>query len=472
MTGSAVTVALRRRLRRRLVATRRRTLGLVRDLAARDVHDQFVAFMSPLVWDLGHVGNFEELWLLRELAGRAPHDPGLDRLYNPFENPRWVRRDLPLPTRGEILPYLAEVRAEALAELERLDLVDPERPLVADGYVHRMLAQHESQHQETMLQAMDLRGDVAVPALPPSRRPRPARAVDDQARVGVPAGPVVVGTDRRAGTYDNERPAHRRTLDGFAIDRFPVTARRYARFVGDGGYRCPGLWSERGWASVREQGLAAPRGWEPDGDGGWRVRRLGRLVPLDPREPVQHVGFFEAEAFARWAGGRLPTEFEWEKAAGWDPSAGARRRYPWGRAPATRERANVGLRRGGPAPVGSYPGGASAYGVEQLAGDVYEWTSSSFEPYPGFDAFPYEEYSQVFFDGDWRVLRGSSWAADPVMARVTYRNWDHPYRRQLFAGLRVAYDLDPTGHVSDRSGGARSITGSAASTASAVDRSC
>lgn len=437
---------LRERLRDRLERTRRTTHRLVAGLGERDLHEQFVPFMSPLVWDVGHVGNFEELWLLRELDGRAAHDPDLDRLYNPFENPRWVRGDLALPSRDEVLPYLRAVRDEAMGLLGRVDLRDPDRPLTADGYVHRMLVQHELQHQETMLQAMDLRTDPRVGD--PLPRPGPAtgaRRVDDEERIVVPGGPVLVGTDRRAGTYDNERPAHRREVPGFAIERFPVTARRYAAFVADGGYERPALWSERGWELVCGSGHRAPQGWEPDGRGGWRVRRFGELVPLDPREPVQHVSCFEAEAFARWVGGRLPTEIEWEKAAGWDAVSGSARRHPWGEGPPAAGRANVGIRRRGPAPVGSYPAGASAYGVEQMAGDVYEWTSSPFEPYPGFEAFPYGEYSRVFFGGDWRVLRGSSWAAGPELARVTYRNWDHPYRRQLFAGIRLVHDLDGAG---------------------------
>ena len=227
----------------------------------------------------------------------------------------------------------------------------------------------------------------------------------------------------------------------FALDRFPATARRYVRFLGSGGYENPRWWSERGWAWLQETGHRAPQGWRRDADGQWLWRQLGRWQPLPPDVPVQHIRWFEADAFARWSGGRLPTEVEWEKAARWDPIGGTARRFPWGDDPWTPARANLGVRRLGPAAVGSYPAGASAYGVEQLAGDVYEWTSSQFVGWPGFEAFPYREYSEVFFDGDYRVLRGSSWAIGVPFARATYRNWDHPYRRQVLAGVRVAYDL-------------------------------
>jgi iron(II)-dependent oxidoreductase len=257
----------------------------------------------------------------------------------------------------------------------------------------------------------------------------------------VEGGPFRMGTDDRSSAYDNERPSHTVELPSFAIDRFPVTARRFAAFVDGGGYDHPELWSEEGRAWLEETGERAPQGWVASPDGGWRVRRFGHLEPLDPREPVQHVSFFEAEAFARWSGGRLPTEAEWEKAAAWDPAARRARTYPWGEAPPGPEHANLDQTAFGPAPVGSFPAGASAYGAEQLLGDVYEWTTSPFTGYPGYSTFPYPEYSEVFFDQGYRVLRGASWATAAWVARATFRNWDYPRRRQIFAGLRLAWDL-------------------------------
>jgi iron(II)-dependent oxidoreductase len=439
--------ALRRQLSRDLGTVRTRLDLLVAPLDDDAMHRQHDRIMSPLVWDVGHVGNFEELWLLREIAGRPAHDPGLDHVYNPFENPRWVRADLQVLQRAEAGAYLAEVRAEALEVLRTVEL-GPERPLLADGYVYRMIVQHEAQHQETMLQTLDLRGadpatGGAAPYAPAGGRHLPAlaRPVDDLQRVVIEGGPFRMGTDDRSSAYDNERPSHTVDLPGFAIDRFPVTARRFAAFVDDGGYTRPELWSDDGRAWLEETGERAPQGWVADASGGWRVRRFGHLEPLDPREPVQHVCFFEAEAFARWAGGRLPTEAEWEKAAAWDPAERRGRTYPWGEAPPGPERANLDQAAFGPAPVGSFPAGASAYGVEQLLGDVYEWTSSPFTGYPGYSTFPYPEYSEVFFDDGYRVLRGASWASAGWVARSTFRNWDHPQRRQIFAGLRLAWEL-------------------------------
>lgn len=446
----------RTRILRTLDDGRQATFRLLDPLDDDELSRQDSPIMSPLVWDLGHVGNYEELWLLRALGDSSFADPRLDRIYDAFDNPRWTRSELPLLPRADAVTYLRDVRAAVARRLRSTEL-DPDEPLLADGAVYAMVIQHEAQHQETVLQALDLR-DGARPYAPALVHPRPRRTggrrVDDLDRVGVPAGAFELGTDA-ATAYDNERPRHRVHVEAFALDRFPVTARRYAAFVADGGYTRPQLWSVRGQAWLAETGHAWPQGWVPDGAGGWSVRRFSTLAPLDPTEPVEHVSFFEAEAFARWAGGRLPTEAEWEKAAAHDPARpeAAPRTHPWGEAAATPARANLDRAGFSPAPVGTYPAGASAYGAEQLLGDVYEWTSSDFTPYPGFRAFPYREYSEVFFPGDdgtpqdYKVLRGASWATRAPVARCSYRNWDHPYRRQVFAGLRVAWDpaAAPTG---------------------------
>ena len=430
---------LHRELARILEHGRTRTHRLVRALSDDDLHAQPVDFLSPLVWDVGHIACFEDLWLVRRLTGRSSRDPERDQLYDAFEHPRWTRGELPLMPGPEALQYLDDVRTETLDVLAGLELA-PDAPLLADGAVHRMIAQHERQHQETMLQALALREHR--PYAPARVDPVVhRRRIDDLDRVLVPSGTFPLGTDDRRWSYDNERPRHLVEVAAFELDRFPVTARRFAAFIDDGGYDRAELWCERGWRWRMETGQTAPQGWRRDRAGGWSRIRFGYLEPLDPREPVQHVSYFEADAFARWAGGRLPSEAEWEKAASWDPATRTKRTFPWGESRPGPDRANLSARRFGPMPVGSYPNGASAVGAEQLAGEVYEWTSSGFDPYPGFRAFPYPEYSEVFFGGDYRVLRGSSWAIGPALARVTYRNWDHPYRRQLFAGLRVAYEV-------------------------------
>jgi iron(II)-dependent oxidoreductase len=264
------------------------------------------------------------------------------------------------------------------------------------------------------------------------------------AEVLVPGGPFAMGTSVEPWALDNERPAHDVDVDPFFIDVTPVTNGAYERFIAAGGYDDPRWWSEAGWAYRNTASLVAPRFWERDGEH-WVRRRFGVVEPIPADEPVVHVSYHEAQAYARWAGKRLPTEAEWEKAARFDPATGESRRFPWGNDEPTPEQANLGQRHLSPAAIGAYPAGASALGVHQLIGDVWEWTGTTFHGYPGFVAFPYREYSEVFFDQDYKVLRGGSFGTDSAAIRGTFRNWDFPIRRQIFAGFRCARDARPDG---------------------------
>jgi iron(II)-dependent oxidoreductase len=254
-----------------------------------------------------------------------------------------------------------------------------------------------------------------------------------------PGGVVEHGTDDRTTAYDNERPRHPVTLDPFWIDVHPVTNGEYLAFVEEGGYEARSAWSERGWAWKLEAGLRAPKHWT-GGAGGWTERFMDRAAPLDPARPVCHVCYWEADAYARWAGKRLPTEAEWEAAASWDPVAGAKRSYPWGEEEPTRARANIDQLGFETTPVGSYPAGVSAIGCWDMLGNVWEWTATDFHGYPGYRTFPYREYSVAFFGDEYKVLRGGSWATRSGAVRNTFRNWDYPIRRQIFSGLRCARD--------------------------------
>ncbi|WP_067178988.1 ergothioneine biosynthesis protein EgtB [Microtetraspora niveoalba] len=406
-----------------------------RSLAYTDMEDDLLVrqhspLMSPLVWDLAHVGNYEELWVLREAGGITPLRPEIDDIYDAFKHPRRDRPSLPLLGPAEARRYISGVRGRVLDVLDSVDLDDP-HPLRAGGFVFGLVVQHEHQHDETMLATVQLSGEPGL--IRDGELPPGARGGPDE--VFVPPGPFVMGTDTLPWAYDNERPAHPVDLPGYWIDRRPVSNGDYVAFIADGGYDDPRWWRPEGWEWVRRKGIGAPLFWTRDvaGDtgGGWWRRRFGRMEPVPSGEPVQHVSWYEADAYARWAGRRLPTEAEWEKACGG-------RRYPWGDADPTPDLANLGHRAARPAPVGAYPAGASPYGVEQLVGDVWEWTGSWFQPYPGFRSFPYPEYSEVFFGETYRVLRGGSWATHPTAVRTTFRNWDYPIRRQIFAGFRCA----------------------------------
>jgi gamma-glutamyl hercynylcysteine S-oxide synthase len=428
---------LRQRIADGLDQARRRSIALTTDvLDEPELTAQHSPIMSPLVWDLAHVGNQEELWLVRDAGGLDPVRSDIDELYDAFKHPRRERPSLPLLNPTESRTYIGTVREKVLDLLDGVPLEG--RRLTADGFIFGMIIQHENQHDETMLATHQLRRGEPVLAA----RPVPAPSLDPAtlpAETHVPGGRFTMGTSIEPWALDNERPAHELELTPFWIDTFPVTNGAYAAFVEAGGYDDPRWWTEAGWAHRQAAGLVAPQFWHRDGGGWWRTR-FGHVEPLPTDEPVQHVCWYEADAYARWAGKRLPTEAEWEKAARHDPRSGRSRRFPWGDDEPTPAVANLGGDHLRPAPVGAYPAGASPLGVHQLVGDVWEWTSTDFTGYPGFEAFPYREYSEVFFGPDYKVLRGASWATDPSVGRATFRNWDYPIRRQIFAGFRCARD--------------------------------
>ncbi|HSH22908.1 MAG TPA: ergothioneine biosynthesis protein EgtB [Acidimicrobiales bacterium] len=435
---------LKDQLAAELDAARRRTVALLEPLADVELTRQHSPLMSPLVWDLAHVGNYEDLWLVRATGGNAVAAE-IDHLYDAFRNPRVRRSALPLLDPAGARTYLTQVRGHALDRLERAAL-GPEHALLEHGFVYKMVLQHEHQHDETMLATLQLMhgpgyrpDDLPAHPFPERRRPAPgqASAWDD---VLVEGGPFVVGTDTDDWAYDNERPAHVVDLAPFRIDRFPTTNRRWLEFVEAGGYHERRWWSDKGWAWRLEAGLEHPGAWEHHGAGSWSRDRFGHHEDLPLDEAVQHVCWYEADAYARWRGQRLPTEVEWEKSASWHAPSATKRRYPWGDGAPTTTLANLGQRCFGPSEVGTRPDGASPWGCEQMLGDVWEWTSSDFRPHPGFRAFPYREYSEVFWGPDHKVLRGGSWATHPVAMRTTFRNWDLPIRRQIFAGVRCARD--------------------------------
>ncbi|MEV0897878.1 ergothioneine biosynthesis protein EgtB [Actinoplanes sp. NPDC049802] len=417
-----------------LERARARTRVLTESVDDHDLISQHSPLMSPLVWDLAHVGNQEELWLVRDVGGRDPVRHDIDELYDAFKHARRDRPALPLLDPAEARAYTAIVRDKVLDVLDRVRL-DSSRPLVDGGFAFGMIVQHEQQHDETMLATHQLRVGGPVLSAPP---PPPAQT-NISGEIFIKAGKFLMGTDTEPWALDNERPAHTVDVPAFWIDAAPTTNGQYAAFIDAGGYDDPRWWSERGWAHRKNADLTRPLHWLRDRDG-WHYRRFGRVDPVHPDEPVVHVCYFEAEAYAAWAGKRLPTEAEWEKAARHDPATGRSRRYPWGDDPPGPRHANLGQRHLSPAPVGAYPRGASPLGVHQLIGDVWEWVSTGFDGYPGFSAFPYREYSEVFFGGDYRVLRGGSFGTDASACRGTFRNWDHPIRRQIFSGFRCARD--------------------------------
>jgi iron(II)-dependent oxidoreductase len=331
---------------------------------------------------------------------------------------------------------LAEIRERVLDRLDRLEW-DDDNPLLEGGYVYNMVLQHEYQHNETILQTLQLK--KGEPYSPPLSITFPRRPLSAGGMVAFPGGLVTIGTRDRSAAYDNERPMHEKELKPFLIDRNPVTNGRYLDFIADKGYQRAELWSDAGRKWLAESGAIAPQYWSRDGDG-WINRSMNVTRPVDATRPVCHVSYFEAEAFAKWDAKRLPTEFEWEAAASWDPATRSARRFPWGESDPSSANANIDQLSFDVAPVGTYDGGVSPIGCYGMIGDVWEWTSTDFNGYPGFESFPYKEYSEEFFGSDYKVLRGGSWATRPGAIRSTFRNWDYPIRRQIFSGFRCAQD--------------------------------
>lgn len=409
-----------------LEEARARTWLLADGLSDDDLGQAATDFLSPPVWDLGHMANFEELWLVQNILECPEMRTGYNDIYDAFRHPRAERPKLRLLDREGVRAYMEEVRARSRRVLNEVELGPGCNDILRDGFVHWMLVLHEHQHQETLLQTIAMLGAGRYQR--PNARPLPVPATVTPRWIEVPAGTFTMGRSQGPGIYDNEAPPHTVDVPAFAIRSHPVTNGEYLAFMEAGGYG--DVWSERGEKWKAETPHHAPRHWRYV-DGVWHRAGIGRTEPIADvaNEILCHVSYFEAQAFARWSGARLPTEPEWEKAA-------------LGAAPSI-EAANIDQLGFGPSRIGAYPAGASMVGAQQMLGDVWEWTSSAFEPYPGFEAFPYDEYSKVFFGGDYQVLRGGSWATRAPCATATFRNWDHPYRRQIFAGLRLARDLQP-----------------------------
>ena len=358
----------------RLAVTRRRTYALIEQLDDEQLNRVYSPILSPLAWDLGHIANFEELWLVQTIGAREPLHGELGRLYDAIENPRKTRGALPILRDAELRSYLADVRGRTLEVLDEVEIgADARDPLLREGFVYEMLLAHELQHNETMLQLLQMVDGYELPAELEERRT--ASLPGEPGTIRIDGGGYEVGAPMTGFAYDNERPRHTVELAPFEIDRTPVANAAYIAYM-------------------EATGAKPPLYWEGDAESGWVSVARGRREPVASAQPVIHVSWEEAAAYARWAGKRLPSEAEWEAAA---PRLDA-------------------------------------------VGRAWEWTSSDFRAYPGFEAFPYREYSEPFFGDTYKVLRGGSWATARATMRSSFRNWDLPQRRQIFSGFRCARD--------------------------------
>ena len=414
---------------------RARTLALFADLSDAQLDVPLLEIVNPMLWELGHVVWFQERWTLRQLWHEPPRIEQADLLFDSTGVEHDSRWRLAMAPRERVLRYAADVLEALVERLQRGDAG-------ADAaYFAQLALFHEDMHGEAFCYTRQTLG------YPP---PQPPGAIDPAADGGagpcpgdvdVPGGTLRLGAERGGGgfVFDNEKWAHPVTVAPFHLARARVTQAELAAFVEDGGYRRRELWSEGGWQWRTAAAAELPVYWRRSGRGrGFERRHFDRWVPLEPHVPAHHVCWFEAEAFCRWAGRRLPTEAEWEHAATFDPRAPERkRRFPWGEELPTSDHAVLDGARLGCADVGACSRGDSALGLRQMVGGAWEWTASEFRPYPGFVADPYAEYSEPWF-GSRRVLRGGAWATRARMLRNTWRNFFTPDRRDVIAGFRTA----------------------------------
>jgi iron(II)-dependent oxidoreductase len=423
-----------------LQEARARTLELIEDLSDEQLMGPRLRIVNPLRWEIGHVGWFQEFWILRHLGGLPPILANGDSLYDSARVAHDTRWDLPLLSRAETLAYIRQVLDRACDPSDRR--AREERNGYDEAYFVQLALFHEQMHAEAFTYT---RQTLCYP------RPRLGIAALTAGDVEnelsgdayIPGGRFVLGASPDDYfVFDNEQQPHEVEVKPFSISKTAVTNGEFAAFVEDGGYTRRDLWSDEGWSWRLNAGAEQPVYWQRESSGRWLRRDFDEWVNLEDRVAVIHVNWYEANAYCRWAGRRLPAESEWEMAASCEPSSDGqsisdrKRRYPWGDESPTADRANLDWRAMGCIEVDALPEGDSAFGCRQMIGNAWEWTSTSFGGYPGFLAGPYKEYSEPWF-GDHKVLRGGCWATRSSLIRNAYRNFYTPDRRDVWAGFRT-----------------------------------
>lgn len=429
---------------------RERTLELVADLSDEQMIGPRLSIVNPLRWELAHVAWFQEFWVLRNFLGLAPALVHGDALYDSSRIAHDTRWELPLPSKDQTLDYMQRILDRIVEETARAAARPPVHGYTGEYFLTLALF-HEYMHAEAIAYtrqtlnypAPRLKVGAGLRATG-TREEKPAVASpENPGDAEIPGGTIMLGTGLEwPFVFDNEQWAHPVEVGPFHMARTAVSNREFAAFVADSGYRRHELWSEEGWQWRESASAEHPVYWRADSGGRWLRRNFDHWVPLEDALPVLHVNWYEAGAYCRWAKRRLPTEAEWEFAASAEPVpngrgiTGRKRRYPWGDDPPTPERANLDWQGAGTLAVNALAAGASAFGCRQMAGNVWEWTATSFAPYPGFAPGPYKEYSAPWF-GSHKVLRGGCWATRSGMIRNTYRNYYTPDRRDVWAGFRT-----------------------------------
>ena len=414
-----------------LMDARARTLELVHGLDDEQLMGPRLDIVNPLLWEIGHLAWFHEFFVLRRLDGREPILASPDNLYDSMKVHHDTRWDLELPDLHGTFQYMRAVEEEMIQRLADEQVAGGD-----DAYLYQLTTFHEDMHDEAFTYTRQTLGYPKPDFRTATNQPK-QDAGPYQGDVDVPGATIELGS-KPGGRFifDNEKFSHEVGVGSFRIAKAPVTNAEYRDFVEDGGYKDDRFWDDAGRHWRDSERSQHPVYWRRGQDGNWWVKHFDDEVPLPLHHPVSHVNWYEANAWCHWAGRRLPSEAEWEAASAYDASWMTKRRYPWGDEMSEGPPANLDGRYIGTVDVGAFPEGDSAFGCRQMLGNVWEWTSSDFLPFPGFSVDPYEDYSKPWF-GTRKVLRGGAWATRSRMITNTYRNFFTPERRDTINGFRT-----------------------------------
>ena len=431
-TLSEVTILLER-----FQKIRAQTLYLVKTLEKEDFVVQTAAFMSPAKWHLGHVSWFYEVIMSKMDSHYEFYSQEYSKFLNSYywalgqPHEKAKRGILSRPTVDETLQYFEIINKKVENFLKN---PNDDKNLL---YLFKLAFNHECQHQELLI--YDLQHLLANAYRPLKHNTRSTPSTAEKNSVQISGGLYDLGYGGTDFCYDIELPEHKVHLDSFSIDIFPVTNGDYLKFIEDGGYENFRFWLADGWDQVKKNGWNAPMYWEKE-DGIWKRIDFRGKLEINPNEPVCNISYYEAYAYCKWLGKRLPTEAEWEKAASWNEEKQIKTVFPWGNEPVFENRANLlESYLWAPSEIGSYPEGKSHYGIHQMMGDVWEWTTSDFVGYPKFQS-GFAEYNDKWFVNQ-KVLRGSSFATPTYQIKNSYRNFFKPEERWMFSGFRCVEDV-------------------------------
>lgn len=432
-------ITIKEKLVSLLLDTRKRELSLIAGLSREQLIGPVMRIVEPPIWEIGHVGWFQDRWILQGVDKSPPVNEKADSMYDSFNIPNSERFDLYFPPKAETIEYITDTLNRIIIRLNNKELTDE------DVYFYKLVINHEDMHIETM---HHIRHTLEYPYPKFDNTPFTGKelGIDEDYEIHdiqIPGGVFMLGaTSDIPFVFDNEKWAHPVTLETYKISSTPVMVQDYLRFVESGGYMDKLLWSEQGWQWIKESGVKKPVYWVKDSSGDWEQIFFNQKQPLIPYHPMIHVNWFEAKAYCKWANRRLPTEAEWELAASSELSSDGKKfkkiknTYPWGNQEPLNNSANINSRNIGVVDVRAFPQGDSSFGLRQMIGNIWEWTESTFEAYPGYVIDPYDTYSEPSF-GQQKVLRGGCWATRPNVIRNTFRNFYTADRNNIFAGFRT-----------------------------------